>query len=1351
MANKALSVKFDSQGYDELLAQLQQIPKSFGGALDAARKTAEEIIKESQKLTAGTKEYEQAQKSLAQVARQETNAIAGAYRELRVKSTSDIEAQKTAAISAFEAIKKSGTASAQDVKNANAALINQLKVLDDQLDTTKKKAVETSEGFTVLRGTISNLASQAIIGAVQSLTSSLQSLGSNVISVGTTAERAQVAFETFLGSASKAKEVMKQVRDFAATTPFELPEVTNAAKTLLASKTPADQLIPTIKRLGEIAAGSDKPLSQLLFVYNQIKNQGRALGQDINQLLNAGLSMEDIAKALGKSAKELGEMKGSSKGLQLSFEEVDKVLKSVTSKGGRFYELMDKLGNTTAVKLSNVNDAFTKIYQSIYNGISPALSGVLDLIVETLNPLGDNVDLWKGINKQSIEFQTYLKANPGIAKELNKTLTEGVEVALQGITDLAKELLGYLQQNPHAIADAVKQLGALLNLAKSFLWVTSKTVEGWIKIGDYITQAKSAMTGQGGGVEQVNREMIFKAYGSSGVNIFDQKVKALDDPKLGGNFINLVPGAKDKAIEQLAFEMLGNPDKYPGLMEDITQSGGSKLKGVLGYVGATGDATGPHVHLGIKKPSGGYANEQRVLEVAKLIQVGGSRLSDYPITSHMGMRNLNRGLRMHAGVDFSGPNINNQPITFAGSGVVSTKIKRNTGDGGNVYEITLATGEVAKIMHLSSFGDAVIDAATKAVKTATKTAVGNDHKEGEANLKQYLNRIALGESSLGKNLGPNSLGARGWYGFMPPSRQYVLSKTGLDAWSNDPKQHESAALYWIKTQFPTAYKAIIAGDYAKADKILGKSQFTSLPGGSEHSRAWNNPDNINKYGPVEGRTQSGTGLEYVEKLQGISKKEEFNSVNFFGKMVDTWVRDYKAGVKANSQNVKDFGKVVFGDAKFSPFRPIPIDNYGNNSDFYSLLRGRMAKGFNPKEGFLNTRLSAQTRYGDKLSKFIFTPSNLDFSKETILGSLDYLMKQDFSNLYTPDFGSGLSAKGSTEPFIATPENISPILGDIKFPRYAGSYKGIEGAIGTGPSERLLEITKELNKIEQESEYYTLKKNDAAVKSNEIRKIQLELEKELIAIAQDNLLTEEESNQKSELSKAIAQEKIDALTETKNAFDDLGKSVTDLSENSLATFFETTLDGTKSISNAFSDMVKSILQGISQIAAKLATSELFKLLGLTAQESSVSPLAGTLGSLFSSGSDLSLGDSGTFSGNAVPNTGILGSLATGALGLLGGSLGFASGGYTGSGNPNQVAGLVHRGEFVFPSHSVNAIGVGLLSNLASGKRMPMLNSSQIAPSSINYRTLNYNVLPSESRFYQQERTVARKTFEELGLS
>lgn len=64
---------------------------------------------------------------------------------------------------------------------------------------------------------------------------------------------------------------------------------------------------------------------------------------------------------------------------------------------------------------------------------------------------------------------------------------------------------------------------------------------------------------------------------------------------------------------------------------------------------------------------------------------------------------------------------------------------------------------------------------------------------------------------------------------------------------------------------------------------------------------------------------------------------------------------------------------------------------------------------------------------------------------------------------------------------------------------------------------------------------------------------------------------------------------------------------------------------------------------------------------------------------------------------------------GLFGLIGGL--FATGGYTGDGGKYQPAGIVHRGEYVFPQESVNRLGVPLLNALSqSNGNMSYLSKS-----------------------------------------
>jgi len=86
--------------------------------------------------------------------------------------------------------------------------------------------------------------------------------------------------------------------------------------------------------------------------------------------------------------------------------------------------------------------------------------------------------------------------------------------------------------------------------------------------------------------------------------------------------------------------------------------------------------------------------------------------------------------------------------------------------------------------------------------------------------------------------------------------------------------------------------------------------------------------------------------------------------------------------------------------------------------------------------------------------------------------------------------------------------------------------------------------------------------------------------------------------------------------------------------------------------------------------------------------------------------------------------------------------FKEGGYTGDGDPNAVAGIVHRGEYVVPADAVDRIGVGTLEAMTSGgpATSPMFTSGA-APAPI---TLNMGVFDDPRRLSDWARSNEGRT-------
>ena len=139
-------------------------------------------------------------------------------------------------------------------------------------------------------------------------------------------EQAQIAFETMLGSAEKGQKVLKDITDFAAKTPFSIKGVQTNAKLLLAVGIEAENLLPTMKALGDVSAGLNVPLERLALNFGQIKSLGRLTGRELRDFTTAGVPIiAELTKNLGKSEQQIFEMVSAGK---IGFKDVEKAFQN---------------------------------------------------------------------------------------------------------------------------------------------------------------------------------------------------------------------------------------------------------------------------------------------------------------------------------------------------------------------------------------------------------------------------------------------------------------------------------------------------------------------------------------------------------------------------------------------------------------------------------------------------------------------------------------------------------------------------------------------------------------------------------------------------------------------------------------------------------------------------------------------------------------------------------------------------------------------------------------------------------------------------------------------------------------
>ncbi|MEG2018068.1 MAG: tape measure protein [Clostridium sp.] len=240
------------------------------------------------------------------------------------------------------------------------------------------------KGLNSKLGSLVKTGVSTITGLVAGATAAIGALGAVGIKFNSDMENYLTNFEVMLGSAEAAVKHVDDLKKFAAKTPFEIGDLANASKLMLQFGADVDDIMPNLQMLGDISLGNGEKFQSLALVFSQVQSQGKLMGNDLLQLINAGFNpLQIISEQTGESMASLKEKMSDG---QISFEMVAEAMKVATSEGGRFYEGMEKQSQTMSGLFSTlkdnamslIGDVFKPVSDTIKNTILPAALGYVD-------------------------------------------------------------------------------------------------------------------------------------------------------------------------------------------------------------------------------------------------------------------------------------------------------------------------------------------------------------------------------------------------------------------------------------------------------------------------------------------------------------------------------------------------------------------------------------------------------------------------------------------------------------------------------------------------------------------------------------------------------------------------------------------------------------------------------------------------------------------------------------------------------------------------------------------------------------------------------------------------------------
>ena len=314
-----------------------------------------------------------------------------------------------------------------------------------------KEVVETNEGIA-----ISWKKALAVIGGA----GVLKALGSEIIRVRGEFQAADTAIQTLLGSKEKADALMAQVREYAKISPLEFSDVTSATQMMLGFNIEAERVPRYLQAIGDVSMGNTQKFNSLTLAFSQMSAAGKLMGQDLNQMINAGFNPLQIMSE--KTGKSIATLKDEMSKGAISAEMVQQAFIDATSAGGRFYNMSENASKEINGQLSMMQDAL----DSVFNELGQKSEGVIMDGIQMTTSLIENYEpVGKVLAGLVVTYGTYRTAVMLTTIATSKHTI--AEVALTNARILARKaqlaLNAAMLTNPYVLlATAVVGLGAAM-------------------------------------------------------------------------------------------------------------------------------------------------------------------------------------------------------------------------------------------------------------------------------------------------------------------------------------------------------------------------------------------------------------------------------------------------------------------------------------------------------------------------------------------------------------------------------------------------------------------------------------------------------------------------------------------------------------------------------------------------------------------------------------------------------------------------------------------------------------------------------------------------------------------------
>lgn len=365
-------------------------------------------------------------------------------------------------------------------------------------------------------------------------------------------QQTEMAFKTMLQSEEKAKDLMQQLINTAAITPFGVDDVTEGAKQLLAFNVAAKDVNDTLIRLGDVAAGMGVSLSEMVMLYGTTIAKGKMDTMDLYQFLNRGIPIADeLAKVMGLDVNNaIAEVKEQLTAGKVTSDIFIKAMQNMTSEGSKFGGMMKAQSKTITGQISNIEDAI----EQMFNELGRSQEGIINTGLDAVSTIVEN---WRKVGEvvmvAATAYGTYKAVlmavsalqvlNNRILQQavVEKTLAAAAGINLSNAEAVAAARTKFLTLAQQGLTTALKETAAatLLNPYVLMAAAITSLVYTIYKFSTAASAAEIAQNAWNKSMDEFNRKAEDRK----------QKIKEL---------VQIIQGTDSTSLEkQLAFDELG--------------------------------------------------------------------------------------------------------------------------------------------------------------------------------------------------------------------------------------------------------------------------------------------------------------------------------------------------------------------------------------------------------------------------------------------------------------------------------------------------------------------------------------------------------------------------------------------------------------------------------------------------------------------------------------------------------------------------------------------------------------------------------------------------------------------------